>query len=353
MHGAVRVSPARTPARTTWNRCDMQLPPPHGPVSAALRARLSTVTNVDGPLPSLHEVDILADDAQLSLWLLHRLPMGGFEGVPGERERDLDLLAVRHALDDEFERVLRAATGDAVRGHAATPGAVGDQLMALVAADDGPSLASYLLREADREQMLGFLRQRSIFGLKESDPQALMLPILQGAAKVALAEILYDEFGAGRPERLHQRLYAEALEACGLEASYGAYLPEATAETLATDNVMSLFARQHRLRGAAAGHFAAFEATSAVPSRKIAGGMERLGLPRAAADYFLEHVEADSVHEQVAAHDVCGALVAQEPGLREDVLFGAAACLYLDGRAAAAQLAQWSQPAAVDGRAAS
>ncbi len=188
--------------------------------------------------------------------------------------------------------------------------------------------------------MLGFLRQRSILGLKESDPQSLLLAVLPGGAKVALAELLYDEFGAGQADRLHQRLYADALGACGLHAWYGAYLPEATAETLATDNIMSLCCRQRRLRGAAAGHFAAFEATSAIPSRKIAGGIERLGFPPAVAAYFHEHVEADSVHEQLAAREVCGRLVTDEPHLRADVLFGAAACLYLDGRAAAAQLAQ-------------
>lgn len=317
----------------------MQLPPPRGPLSAAVRASLSATDGTAVPVPD--DVDVLAADPQLALWMLHHLSSGGFEGVPAEREQDLDLLRVRHALDAELERVLRHETAFAVRPLATGTDDIGDQLMALVAADDSESPAAYLLREADEEQMLGFLRQRSLFGLKESDPQSLLLAVLPGGAKVAMAELLYDEFGGGRPERLHQRLYAEALLACGLDASYGAYLPEATAETLATNNVMSLFSRQRRLRGAAAGHFAAFEATSAVPSRKIAGGLERLGFPPAVAAYFHEHVEADSVHEQVAARDVCGRLVAEEPGLREDVLFGAAACLYLDGRAAVAQLSEW------------
>ena len=61
------------------------------------------------------------------------------------------------------------------------------------------------------------------------------------------------------------------------------------------------------------GHLAVFEASSSVPSRKIAGGIERLGLPTAAAAYFLEHVEADAVHEHVAAHDICGSMVAADP----------------------------------------
>jgi len=56
---------------------------------------------------------------------------------------------------------------------------------------------------------------------------------------------------------------------------------------------MSLFALNRRLRGAAVGHFAAFEASSSVPSRRIAAGLERLGMPEQAALYFHEHVEAD------------------------------------------------------------
>ena len=66
-----------------------------------------------------------------------------------------------------------------------------------------------------REHVLDFLRERSLQQLKESDPQAFVLPRLTGRAKVALAELQYDEFGAGRPERLHQALYAEALDGRG------------------------------------------------------------------------------------------------------------------------------------------
>jgi hypothetical protein len=39
--------------------------------------------------------------------------------------------------------------------------------------------------------------------------------------------------------------------------------------------------------------------------------------------------------------DICGGLVAAEPELREDVLFGVAACLLLDARAAERMLADW------------
>ena len=79
-------------------------------------------------------------------------------------------------------------------------------------------LASFLQREASREQVLDFLRERSVQQLKESDPQSFVLPRIDGAAKVALAELQYDEYGGGRPERLHSALYADALAAAGLDA---------------------------------------------------------------------------------------------------------------------------------------
>ena len=61
----------------------------------------------------------------------------------------------------------------------------------------------------------------------------------------------------------------------------------------------------------------------------------------AAAAYFDEHVEADAVHEQVAARDICGALVAEDPGLGDDILFGASACLLLEGEVAQTLARRW------------
>ena len=190
--------------------------------------------------------------------------------------------------------------------------------------------------------MLDLLREKSVPQLKESDPQAFVLPRLEGRAKVALAELLYDEYGAGRPTHLHQALYADALTAAGLDPTYGAYVDDVSALTFANANVQSMFALNRRLLGAAMGHFAAFEATSSVPARKIAAGIERLGLPAAVAAYYHEHVEADAVHEHVVADDICGTLVREQPSLRADVLFGAASCLHLQGLAGRELLHRWT-----------
>ena len=52
-------------------------------------------------------------------------------------------------------------------------------------------------------------------------------------------------------------------------------------------------------------------------------GLRRLGLSGDATDFFDEHVEADAVHEAVAAVDLADGLVRQDPSLCGDVLWGA------------------------------
>jgi pyrroloquinoline quinone (PQQ) biosynthesis protein C len=122
---------------------------------------------------------------------------------------------------------------------------------------------------------------------------------------------------------------------------------------LAVNNAMSMFGLHRRLYAAAMGHLGAFEATSSLPCRKVAGGIRRLGLPDRVAAYFDEHVEADAVHEQLAFRDICGSIAAEHPDLVADLFFGAAVCLYLDAVTAEEILGSWKRgdSALLDGRA--
>jgi hypothetical protein len=108
-------------------------------------------------------------------------------------------------------------------------------------------------------------------------------------------------------------------------------------------NLMSLCGLHRRLRGAIVGHLAAFEMTSSLPNRRYGNGLRRLGFGAEATDFFDEHVEADAVHEQIAAWDLAGGLAAAEPALAADVLFGARALLALEARWAAHLLAAWER----------
>ena len=319
------------------------VPRPRGPLSDAVHRRLTgPLASSPAALPDV-SADPFGDDLQLALWMLYELHYRGFADVPDALEWDPDLLALRAVLEAPFEDALRRLAAPYVTDALAGSDDLVAQVRAVVDAVEVPSLAAFLQRHASREQVLHFLAERSVYHLKESDPHSFVLPRVDGAAKVALAEIQYDEYGAGRPDRLHARLYADALAAAGLRTGYAAYVDQVGAETLAVNNVMSLFALHRRLRGAALGHLAAFESTSSMPCRRISAGAERVGLPLEVAAYFDEHVEADAVHEQVAVRDVCGSLVAAEPELREDVLLGVAACLLLDARAAGRMLADWDR----------
>src|SRR4051812_16322893 len=318
----------------------MQLPQPCGPVSRRVVECLARPTPAE-PAVALGVGPVLTDrDVQLALWSLYELSYRGFDGVDPRREWDTGLIELRLLIEGRFEAELRAATRARVAAAVGRGDDIADWVLDLVAGDDGPQLSPYLRRSATADQMRDYLRERSVQQLKESDPQAFLVPRLTGAAKVALAELQYDEFGGGRPERLHQTMYAQTLAAAGLDSGYGAYINDVSAISLAAANVMSLFELNRRLLAAGVGHFAAFEASSSVPSRRVASGLERLGLGEA-ADYFDEHVEADAVHEQIATRDICGSLVREDPSLVGEIVFGVASALHLDALSGEELLKRW------------
>ncbi len=236
----------------------MLLPDPRGPISERI------VTALRESAPGSHDVhlEVVAnlpsrdslrdDDLQLALWVLYELHYRGFDDVDDACEWDPEMLRARAVLEDVFEADLRATT-DGLLHQVDPDGDVVDEIRRLIDEVTGPDVSRFVQREASREQFLELMVQRSIYTLKESDPSSFVLPRLDGAAKVALAELQYDEYGGGRPERLHATLFARAMEACGLESEYGFYVDRATATTLAVNNTASLLCLHRRLRGAASG----------------------------------------------------------------------------------------------------
>jgi len=104
---------------------------------------------------------------------------------------------------------------------------------------------------------------------------------------------------------------------------------------------MSLFGLHRRWRGAIVGHLALFEMTSSIPNRRYAHALRRLGCGERATAFFDEHVEADAVHEQVAAVDLAGGLARQEPAVAADILWGARSLAALEDRWARHLLGAW------------
>src|SRR5438067_6487185 len=136
------------------------------------------------------------------------------------------------------------------------------------------------------------------------------------------------------------------VAALGRDPTYRGYWDTATAQSFAALNVMSFFGLHRSRRGALLGHLAAYEMTSTAPCRRMANGLRRLGFDDTVCDYYDEHVVADAVHEQLAAVDLCGSFADDHPELADDVVFGAVACLALEGRVGAELLERFeSRPA--------
>ncbi|WP_371667715.1 iron-containing redox enzyme family protein [Streptomyces sp. NBC_00289] len=310
-----------------------RLPSARGPVSAAVMAYLLD----NGPLPR-HEdaagADVYGDDLQLALYLCYELHYRGFAGVSPDREWDPELLRTRAALEHRFLSALRADTP----AHDSVEDALADLLVEPV---DGTGVSHFLRDKGELWQVREYAAQRSLYHLKEADPHAWVLPRLWGRAKAGMAAIEFDEYGGGRPDRVHARLFADLMTDLDLDTTYGHYLDAACAEVLATVNLMSLFGLHRSLRGALVGHFAAVEITSSPGSRRLAEAMRRTQAGPAAEHFYDEHVEADAVHEQVVRHEVIGGLLAEEPHLAADVAFGLDATGHVEDRLAARLLSDW------------
>lgn len=295
----------------------------------APRARLERIE------ASIGDSDPYGIDVQLSLYVCYELHYRGFAGVDPGWEWNPGLLHLRARLEEAFlTAVRRSVPDDDARAEAEM-----ERLSGTHGDVTGP--AAYLRREGTWEQMREYFVHRSLYHLKEGDPHAWALPRLTGQAKASFAAVEFDEFGAGHGDQVHQKLFADLMIAAGLDPTYLGYIDDVPAATLAVVNLMSLFGLHRSHRGAAVGHFAATEITSSPGSRTLLDALRRMGAPQPCREFYREHVEADAVHEQVVRTDVVGDLIAREPHLKSDVVFGIRAFGIVEDRLADHLLRCW------------
>ncbi|SER27837.1 iron-containing redox enzyme family protein [Lentzea albida] len=311
----------------------MHLPSPRGPLSEQVVAALSG--DPDGRPIAFTAADPYGEDLTIALHTLYELHYCGFDGVNPEWEWDPELLRLRA----QAERVFLDALRSDVDG--------GDDLDAelgalLVEHVPGNGVSHHLRDHGTWEQMCEYFAHRSVYHHKEADPHAWVIPRLRGRAKAALVAVEFDEFGGGKADRMHSRLYADLLDGAGMSSDYLHYLDDVPAPAIAIVNMMSLFGLHRSLRGALVGHFAAAEITTAPSAQRMAQALTRLEADPRCVEFFTEHIEADAVHEQIMRNDVIGSLLEQEPGLRGDVVFGIQATEHLESRLANHLLSAWS-----------
>ncbi len=287
-------------------------------------------------LPSRSNI-LVDDDAQLALYLCYEVHFRGLPGVDDRAEWDPGVLGFRLLLEDLFEVALRREIPDDPIESADVPA----ELRRLDAAST-MLLGRFLQRDATLEQVREFVVHRSSYHLREADSHTFALPRVVGPAKAAFAEIQFDEYGAGRPDRVHSVLFANLMRHLDLDSSYGRYLDIIPGSTLAAVNLLSMFGLHRRMRGAAVGHLALFELGSSQPNRLYGDAMRRLGFGADATDFFDEHVEADAGHAMIATYDVAGRLAIDQPELAADIVFGARALDFVEGVAGDHLLSSWN-----------
>jgi len=286
---------------------------------------------------SVRDSDPFGLDLQLALYMCYELHYRGFAGVDPTWEWNPGLLHLRGQLERAFLTGVRRDVGPIEPDRTASA----EMDSVSIESVDGTGPSYWLRDNGTWEQMREYFVHRSLYHLKEGDPHAWAIPRLTGQAKASFVAVEFDEFGAGQGPQVHQQLFADLLNAAGLDSTYLAYLDAVPAESLAVVNLMSLFGLHRWLRGAAIGHFAATEITSPPGSRRMVEALQRLAAPPECVTFYREHVEADAVHEQVVRVDVVGDLVAREPQLDRDVVFGIRAHAAVEDRLADVIMTSW------------
>ena len=309
------------------------VPEPRGPLSEALAVLLRVEPGRAQGLPACS--DVLCDDAQLVLYSCYELHYRGFRGVDDGWEWDPGLLAVRAGLEQAFVHRLRDEVG--------TVPSCAAQIGRLLAPSDGEgSPSGFLLQQGQRWQIQEYLAARSLYHLKEADPQTWAIPRTHGDAQSVLVALQYDEYGGGRPENVHARLFADMMRAWDLAPDYGAQTDAAPWQAMAVVNLMSLFGLHRSHRGALLGQFARAEITSPPSSRRLVEAFRKHGVEEAGYRFYSEHIEADAVHEQLVRRGVLDALLREEPRLEADIAFGLAASGFTEAALATRLLDRWA-----------
>jgi hypothetical protein len=318
----------------------LRLPEPRGPLSAYLLERLRWRPHAPLSPPAVEVDDPLTDDdLHLALYCCYELHYRGFPGVDPEWEWEPSLLDFRSRLETCFLDAVLVDVGPPV-AHSGVD--VEAELKRILQSGTGPSLSGYMAERGTVEEFREFAVHRSAYQLKEADPHTWAIPRLDGDAKAALVLIQSDEYGNGTPGAVHAERFAVTMEALGLDRTYGAYVDAVPGFTLATVNLVSLFGLHRRWRGALVGHLAIFEMASVVPMGRYASAMRRFGFGSPAVDFYDVHVEADEVHQVVAARDLAAGFARQEPDQAGAILFGARAIMRVEERFASALLDAWS-----------
>lgn len=298
------------------------LPPARGPLSLAViellteRAPRTHFAPIEAPL---RDSDPYGIDMQLALHICYELHYRGFAGVDPGWEWSPALLSLRAQFEYEFLTALRQSVG--VIENEVSPSVELHQLANGVK----PGTVQFLRSNGTWEQMQEYFIHRSLYRLRESDPQTWVVPRRCGCR-----------------ESHRQRAFARLMANAGLDTTYLTYVDRLPAQSLAVGNLMTLFGLHRTHRGSAAGFFAAAEASFARTSRSLLEAMDRMGAPSACVEFYRDYLDNDFEPWPDETHAAVNELTVREPTLNSDVVFGIWAQQVLEDMHAAHLVASWS-----------
>lgn len=172
------------------------------------------------------------------------------------------------------------------------------------AAEDG-RWGPFIREEAPLETMHRIVAQRSLFFLREPDPWVYAIPTLRGIPKAGLIDVMLDEYGWGKLDRMHSSVYARVMDALGLNSKIDHYESETSWQFLATLNHQWMCATAGGLSRRLIGTIFLTEIDSPGAMRNYLAAWERLGIEDPAVLEFYDlHVEADENHSAVALNEI-------------------------------------------------
>ncbi|MBA2608668.1 MAG: iron-containing redox enzyme family protein [Actinobacteria bacterium] len=315
----------------------MRLPSPRGPLSEDV---FQSMRGAARPLPYSGRLPVPAsEDFQVTLWVLQEMIFRPFQGVDPRWEDEASAVALRGLLERAQEAELRTNLFCPPTAAQDVPEAIKQ----MVTGNEGPSLSRWVEEHGRLAHMREFVMHRSPYQRKEADPHSFAIPRLDaGRAKSALLKIQLDEYGNAEAGQSHAELFAETVRALDVRPDIDCV----PAVTLRTNTVLNTFGSSRRLRGACIGHLAVFEMTSVEPMARYAATLRRLldgDTATKAARFYDVHVAADGFHQELALDEMLTGFVEQYPNEAEEVLFGAAAIMSVEGDFSRHLMQRWEK----------
>lgn len=196
------------------------------------------------------------------------------------------------------------------------------QVAAHVAANH--RLFDFLANEANRDQIQSLFHHDASLNMRFFDVIALAAVGSNSQIRSEIAKNLWDEAGNGNQVNAHTTRFGNLLHSMKNSFDKHSALNSLSWEGLAGYNLFSYLAINRKNYAALIGCLAATELLDPSNYKKLLRGCARTGLTEELdLSYYREHIQIDVDHADGWLNNVIDPLIANDPVLSSDILFGA------------------------------